>query len=431
MSSTSMNTSATADTTVIAAVIVPDMHTVAAEPEGTPVLAVSAPDVIADATLPLGTLVPTPANEEPTSELGDALADQATVDSSPDALAAQLAHLVESVSVVEELSRQAREAAASDLARYEALLASVDQYRRGVEQSGGLRDQAREALDRAFGQAARAAAEPLVAEAERVLAAFTQLLGAWQEKASGFLRAHPDVELLVAERRAQDEQRRRQEALATRLRRREALLAGVDAALDECVLPEVRRALALFEREFPDEITAIHLRQQRLQQLGRADKDLAARQALLVAAEHQARGDLEAALATLEQVDVHGLSLDVSQDVFGRWCDTCSRLAQTAGACLVRYAPAQGRGLILLKDPTRPHELQVFSSLGMGSDYPQGVTITPLLAEQERRDPSARKRAEAAPDILRRAREFREANAAPVTSWDSFAVAATTAPIHH
>jgi hypothetical protein len=148
--------------------------------------------------------------------------------------------------------------------------------------------------------------------------------------------------------------------------------------------------------------------------------------------EHQARGDLEAALATLEPVDVHGLLLDVSQDVFGRWCDACSRLAQTTGAWLVRYAPAQGRGLVLLKDPARPHELRVFSALGMGPDYPQGVTISPFLNDEERRDPAARRRAEAAPTILRRAREFRAATAAPAASWASLAASTTpAAPVHH
>ncbi len=137
-------------------------------------------------------------------------------------------------------------------------------------------------------------------------------------------------------------------------------------------------------------------------------------------------------MAVLEQVDVHGLSLDVSEDVFGRWSDACSRLAQTTGALLVRYAPAQGRGLILLKDPARPRELQVFSALGMGPDYPQGALITPFLDEESRHDPAARRRAEAAPRILGRAREFRPASSLPATSWGSFAAAtAPTTPIHH
>ena len=97
----------------------------------------------------------------------------------------------------------------------------------------------------------------------------------------------------------------------------------------------------------------------------------------------------------------------------------------------MRFAPAQGRGLILLKDPSRPQELQVFSSLGMGSDYPNGVMITPFLDEHERRDPVARKRAAEAPNILRRARDFREATMLPVASWGSFAASSPAAPVHH
>lgn len=127
-----------------------------------------------------------------------------------------------------------------------------------------------------------------------------------------------------------------------------------------------------------------------------------------------------------------GLSVDVSEDVFGRWSDACSRLAQTTGAWLVRYAPTQGRGLILLKDPSRPQELQVFSSLGMGSDYPQGTVITPYLTEQERRDPVACRRALAATAILKRAREFRAAAVLPGSTWSSFALPASpAAPVHH
>jgi hypothetical protein len=45
---------------------------------------------------------------------------------------------------------------------------------------------------------------------------------------------------------------------------------------------------------------------------------------LFVASQYQMQDNLEAALNTLEHVNVTGLSLEVSQDVFGRWCDTCS-----------------------------------------------------------------------------------------------------------
>ena len=202
----------------------------------------------------------------------------------PDALAAKLAHLVDSVTQVEDLSRRAREAAVDDLARYESLAASADQYGRGLEQARAICVQVRETRDNSFGLAAKAAAEELVAEAEQVLAAFTQLFAAWKEQESSFLATHPDVDLLVAERQALEAEARRQEAVAALARRRDSLLASVDAALEEHVLTEARRALAIFEREFPDDLENLRLRRERLQQGIRAEKDLAARQALLLLA---------------------------------------------------------------------------------------------------------------------------------------------------
>jgi hypothetical protein len=154
----------------------------------------------------------------------------------------------------------------------------------------------------------------------------------------------------------------------------------------------------------------------RLDQQVRAEKDAAARRALAEATDHQARGDLEAAVNALEQVDVQGLSQEVSQDVFGRWSDTCSRLALTAGGHLVRFAPSQGRGLILCTDPAYPNGLVVFSSLGMGPGFPQGKVVTDVA-------------------ILRRARPFREAVPVPITSWPGTATHAMAegpaAPVRH
>ena len=99
-----------------------------------------------------------------------------------------------------------------------------------------------------------------------------------------------------------------------------------------------------------------------------------------------------------------------------RWSDACSRLAQSAGEALVRFAPAQGRGLILYADPAYPGGLLVFSSLGMGPGFPQGKVVTDVA-------------------ILRRARPFREAAPLPAASWASFAssapLPAPAAPIRH
>ncbi len=334
----------------------------------------------------------------------------------PDALARQLEQLVQSVGVVEELSRRAREVATSDLAQYDALLVSWQQYGSRLEQASTIRDQAREALHRAFGHDARSTAEPLVAEAERVVQAFTTLATTWEQRASTFVDEHPDIQQLLDERRAHEERARQQEAIAARTRQLQVLVAGCENAIEHGPLHDGQRLVEALEREFPEQTDAVQRLRVALQQKIRAEKDTAARQALAVCAEHQARSDLEGAVNALEQVDVQGLSLDVSQDVFGRWSDACSRLAQTAAATLLRFAPAQGRGLILYADPTYPNGLIVFSSLGMGPAFPQGKVVTDIA-------------------VLRRARPFREAAPLPVTSWmsreDTPSGVAAAAPTRH
>jgi hypothetical protein len=293
---------------------------------------------------------------------------------------------------------------------------SYQQYAERLEHACTIRDQALGALERAFGHAARTAAEPLVVEADRVVQAFTQLAGAWQDQSAAFLGEHPDVELLFAERQAQEQAAQRAEASAARERRCKALVASVQEAIRQGVVTEARLAFELLEREFPEQRATIDELRQRLERCERAESDATARQALDQAAEAHARGDLETAVIILEQVDVRGLSRDVSEDVFGRWLDACSRMAQSAGATLVRFAPAQGRGIVLYADPDYPNGLRVFSSLGMGTLFPQGKLVTNQT-------------------VLRRARSFREAAPLAPTSWigqTSYAATpSAAAPIRH
>jgi hypothetical protein len=194
------------------------------------------------------------------------------------------------------------------------------------------------------------------------------------------------------------------------------VLASAQEAIRQGVVTEARRVYELFEREFPEQRVTIDELRQRLDRCERAESDATARQALDQAAEAHARGDLESAVSILEQVDVHGLSRDVSEDVFGRWLDACSRMAQSAGATLVRFAPAQGRGIVLYADPDYPNGLRVFSSLGMGTLFPQGKLVTDQT-------------------VLRRARSFREAAPLAPTSWfgqTSYAAKpSAAAPIRH
>ncbi|HET6315404.1 MAG TPA: hypothetical protein VFG86_03020, partial [Chloroflexota bacterium] len=300
------------------------------------------------------------------------------------------------------------------------------QYAGRLAQASAIRDQVHLVHERAFGQEARRAAELVVDEADRVVQAFNDLASAWRQRASVFLHEHGDIQLLLAERQAQEEQARQAEALAARDRRLRALVANCEEATRTGLLHDARRLLEGIEREFPDQTTTIDALRLRLDHRERAAKDDAARQALAACAEHQARGDLESAVNVLEQVDVSGLSIDVSQDVFGRWSDACSRLAQTAAATLLRFAPAQGRGLILYADPAYPNGLIVFSSLGMGPGFPQGKVVTDIAILRR-----ARRCQQSSPNC----RGFREAAPLPATSWGSFGVSAassaTLLPIRH
>jgi len=362
-----------------------------------PVLALPAVSLVDQAIVPMLNDVVLACDVFPTDDT-DAVLDNPSRDDTAEALAARLDHLVHSVTAVEELSRQARHAATDDFTKYETLVLSYQQYAERLEHAVAIRDHALGVLERAFGFAARTAAEPLVAEADRVVQAFTQLAGAWQDQSAAFLGEHPDVELLLAERQAQEQAAQRTEAMAARERRYKAVVASAQEAIRQGIVTEARRAYELFEREFPEQCSTIDELRQRLERCERAESDATARQALDQAAEAHARGDLESGVSILEQVDVHGLSRDVSEDVFGRWLDACSRMAQSAGATLVRFAPAQGRGIVLYADPDYPNGLRVFSSLGMGTLFPQGKLVTDQT-------------------VLRRARSFREAAPLAPTSW--------------
>src|SRR5207244_9270201 len=128
------------------------------------------------------TLAGTEPDAADTQLLADPASDFVDTDAT-NALARQLEQIVESVSVVEELSRRAREVASTDLALYDALQASHQQYSERLGQACAIRDQALEVHQRAFGHEAKSAAEPMVADAERVVQAFTHLSDAWYRRA--------------------------------------------------------------------------------------------------------------------------------------------------------------------------------------------------------------------------------------------------------
>jgi hypothetical protein len=231
----------------------------------------------------------------------------------------------------------------------------------------------------AFGEQARAVAASTLREARELEQAVTDLVEQRTTEAAAFQSDHPDVEALVEERRQQVAEARRVELATARAQRLTDLLQAGELAVRQGALGDAQECLRCLKAEFPTEEERISTLRTRLHQRVQAAWDAAARAALEQSAEHQGRGDLESAVTVLEQVQVRGLSPEVGEDVFGAWSQACSRLAQSAGfdqgpagtlhEALVRFAPAKGRGLILMRDPAVPHGLIVFSALGMGPGY--------------------------------------------------------------
>jgi hypothetical protein len=323
-------------------------------------------------------------------------------------LAARMQTLLAAVLQVEQLSRDAREAAASDLAHYDAMIEALWLLERHREEAARVLDRAEKLAASAFGEQARAAAAPAVVEACELERMLRQLVELRTAEATTFKMDHPDVEALVEERRLEAEKTGRQQLEVERARRIDQLVQACELALDQGGLVEARECLRRLEAEFPAQEERIQGLRSRLHQRVQAGRDGGARTVLARAGECLGRGDLEAALAVVEQVDVRGLSPEVNEDVFGLWSQCCSRLAQSAGfdqgpagsqhQALVRFAPTKGRGLILMRDRTVPHGLVVFSSLGMGPGYPRDRIVSDrLIVERARGFRRAAPLAEAGP----------------------------------
>lgn len=294
----------------------------------------------------------------------------------PSSISARLQNLVVAVSQVEELSRQAREVAATDLTLYNGIAASQHQFEEGFAEAQRIGQEAQAVYRRAFGQEAKALAQPAVLEAREVEQAFAELAEAWRQQAERFLVEHPDVDSLIAEQRIHDEEARRREAARAKAERFQQLVAATDAALRQGLLDEARDCLRLLGREFPAEADRVAPLHDRLDHRVRATNDAAARRIMLEASELQGRGDFDAAVKLLEAVEVQGLSREASEDVFGRWSAACSLLGQTSGLELVRYSSTQGRGIILHGDPSVPYGLVEFSALGMGPSHFRGRVVS-------------------------------------------------------
>jgi hypothetical protein len=340
----------------------------------------------------------------------------------PSDVSTRLKNLVVRVSQVEELSRRARETAASDMAHYDGIAASQRQFEDGLAEARRIGQEAETVYERAFGREARAVAEPAVTEAREVQQAFEELADAWRRQADAFLADHPDVETLLTEQRRLAEESRRREIARAKAERFQELVTTADAALRQGLLDEARDCLKMLGREFPAETTRVAPLEERLQHRVVAANDAAARRILFQASELQGRGDFEAAVRLLEAVEVSALSRETSEDVFGRWSAACSLLGQMGDLELLRSSSAQGRGIVLHRDANVPYGYVELSSLGMGPSHFAGRILT--VADRE------------GAAIIARARTFRAAELPSEfsTSWygrSYVATDSTGAPLRH
>ncbi|MBV9897627.1 MAG: hypothetical protein JO020_25995, partial [Chloroflexi bacterium] len=294
----------------------------------------------------------------------------------PADISARLRKLVVTVGQVEELSRRAREAAASDLGLYNGIAASQRQFEDGLADARRIGQEAEDVYKRAFGQEAKAMAEPAVVEAHDVEQAFAEFADAWRQSAASFLSEHPDVESLLAEQRQRGEETRRREIARAKAERFQQLVNAVDVALRQGLLDDARDCLKMLGTEYPNEAERVKPLHDRLEHRVRATNDAAARRLLVEASELQGRGDFNAAVRLLESVDVQGLSREASEDVFGRWSAACSLLAQMRGIELLRWSPAQGRGVMIYEEASVPYGALEFSAIGMGTSHFEGRVLS-------------------------------------------------------
>jgi hypothetical protein len=205
----------------------------------------------------------------------------------PAGISARLRDLVVTVGQVEELSRRAREAAASDLELYNGIAASQRQFEDGLADARRIGQEAEDVYKRAFGREAKAVAQPAVAEAREVEQAFAELAGAWRQKAELFLSEHPDVESLLSEQRQLGEEARRREIARGKAERFQQLVNATDGALRQGLLDDARDCLKMLASDFPNEADRLKPLHDRLQHRVRAINDAAARRTLVEASELQ------------------------------------------------------------------------------------------------------------------------------------------------
>jgi len=319
---------------------------------------------------------PEAADTEPTTH-SQVNQDGSTVQTTaPRDLASLLAQLSGISTGLDTMARQdahARDQAALDLARYEALLADKHEAERALAEVRRLRAAAEQLAVEAFTDEARAQAAQHAAVARAAELNCTRLL---VERSSEIqeLAARPHLARALAHRRRHAEQQveAAQRSEAERASRLASGLAAVHQALAADQLDDAQRLIEPLMREFSDE-AEVRRRADALRWRVRQRKVEPAEAALRDIIRRPYRDDPEAAVARLAELKMEDLPEDLGRRVFGLWSNACLKLVQQRGWLEPRrYAPFTSRGVVHAR-PTTEGSATTVSSLGMPDWRPGDV----------------------------------------------------------
>ncbi len=324
-------------------------------------------------TLPPG---PEVADSQPTSGSEVTQEAGAAQTIAPHNLASLLAQLSTISTGLDAMARQdayARDQAALDLARYEALLVDKQEAERALAEVRRLRAAAEQLSAEAFTDEARAQAAQHAAGARAAELNVTQLL-ADRTRELEELAARPHLARALADRQRHAEQQAEaaQRAEAERTNRLGSGLATLHQTLAADQLDEARRLLEPLMREFPDN-AEVRRRADALRWRLRQRLVAPAETALQEIVRRPYRDDPGGVMARLADLNTENLPEDLARRVFGLWSNACYLVVQQRGWLEPkRYAPLTSRGMVHAR-PTSDGPATTVSSLGMPEWRPGDV----------------------------------------------------------
>jgi len=292
-------------------------------------------------------------------DLASLLAQLSTISTGLDTMARQDAH--------------ARDQAALDLARYEALLADKQEAERALAELRRLRAAAEQLAAEAFTDQARHQAAQHAAIARAAELNCARLL-ADRTRELEELAARPHLARALADRNRLAEQQAEaaQRAEAERASRLDSGLAALHQALAADQLDGAQRLLDPLMREFPDH-AEVRRRADALRWRLRQRLVAPAETALQEIVRRPFREDPEAVMARLAELNMDNLPEDLARRVFGLWSNACYRVVQQRGWLEPkRHAPFSSRGMIHAR-PMSDGPATTVSSLGMPEWRPGDV----------------------------------------------------------